>query len=95
MSVFLYFHIRPMYQVSQKEFTRLESCGIKFSWLILKNKQLTYQSKANLNMKILLGDITHLIDPEIRKMLQRGLYGNQDPHSILNDSLDIEIKIHL
>ena len=40
---------------------------------------LIYQSKkANLDMKILFDNITHLIDPEIRKMLERGLFGNQD-----------------
>ena len=28
--------------------------------------------------KILFGNITHLVDPEIRKMLGKGLSGNRD-----------------
>ena len=37
-----------------------------------------YQSKANLNEKNLFGKITHHLDPEIRKMLVNGKFGNQD-----------------
>ena len=33
---------------------------------------LIYHSKANLDLKILFGYIIHLIDPEIRKMLEIG-----------------------
>ena len=29
-------------------------------------------------MRNFFGNITYLIDPEIRKMLERGLYGNQN-----------------
>ena len=62
---------------------------------IFKTKWLIFHSKANLDVKNLFGNATHLIDPEIRKMLERGLYGNQGPHSILVLlSVATEIKIH-
>ena len=35
-----------------------------------------YQSKVNLDEKILFGSIPHLTDPEIKKMLVNGMYGN-------------------
>ena len=74
-------------RVSQKKLNHLEDCAIKSMWLLLKNKILIYQSKANLDMKILFGKITHLIDPKIRKTLERSLYGNQNPYSILVRSM--------
>ena len=58
--------------------TLLEGCGIKSMPPIFKVNMLIYQSKATLDVKILLGNIAHLIDPEIRKILERGLYGSQD-----------------
>ena len=45
---------------------------------IFETKMLIYQSKANLDVKILFGNIIYLIDPEIRKMLDRDLCENQD-----------------
>ena len=39
---------------------------------------LIYQSKANLDEKILFGKITRHLDPEIRKMLVRGMFGNEN-----------------
>ena len=45
---------------------------------ISKTEMLIFQSVANLDGKILYGNITHLKDPTIRKMLGRGLNGNQD-----------------
>ena len=44
---------------------------------------LIYQSQANLDEKILFAKITHLIDPEIRKMLVRECLETKIPHSIL------------
>ena len=46
--------------------------------LMFETKMSIYQSKNNLDVKIFFGNITHLIDPEIRKMLENGLFGNQD-----------------
>ena len=40
---------------------------------ISKTKMLIYQSKANLDDKILFRIITDLLDPKIKKMLVRGL----------------------
>ena len=59
-------------------FTRLKGCKIKNMRPILETKILIYQSKANLDVKSLFGNITHLVDPEIRKMLEKGLIGSQD-----------------
>ena len=42
-------------------------------WRTHRNK-----SKANLDDKILFGKITHRLDPEIRKMLVKGIFGNAD-----------------
>ena len=81
--------------MSQKKFTRLASCAIKGMKPILKTEMLIYQSKAKLAEKILLGKIIHYLDPEIRKMLVNGKFGNEDPHSILvHDLLAIELKFY-
>ena len=45
---------------------------------IFETKLLIYQSKANLDVKILFGNITHLIDLEIWEILEKGLFGDQD-----------------
>ena len=59
-------------------------------------EMLIYQSKANLDVKILFGNITRLIASEIRRMLDRVCLGTKIPHSILvHDLLAIEIKLHL
>ena len=42
---------------------------------VFKAKMLFYQSKANLVEKILFDNITHLIDLEIRKILEMSLCG--------------------
>ena len=46
--------------------------------LLFKTEMLIYQSKANLAEKILLGKITHHLDPEIRRMPVNGMLGNED-----------------
>ena len=45
---------------------------------LFKNEMSTYQSKANLGGKILFIKFTHHLDPEIRKMPVRELYGNRE-----------------
>ena len=45
-----------------------------------KAELLIYQSKANLDKKIMLDKITHHLDLEIRQMPVRGLYGNRIFH---------------
>ena len=59
--------ISGLYRVSQKKFTP-----------IFKTEKLIYQSKVNLDEKILLGNIPHLIDPEIRQMLVEGMLWNKN-----------------
>ena len=46
--------------------------------LIFKNEMLIYQSKANLDDKILFGKITHHLEPEIWKILVKGMLRNED-----------------
>ena len=46
---------------------------------IFKTKMFIYQAKANLDEKILFRKIIHHLDPEIRKMLVRGLYEIDHP----------------
>ena len=46
---------------------------------VFKTRILIHQSKANLDEKILFGEITlHLSDPEIRKMMAKGLHSNEN-----------------
>ena len=64
---------------------------------IAKTKIPVYQSKANLDVKILFGYIIRLIDPELRIMLDRKevCMGTKIPHFILVHVLpSIEIEIH-
>ena len=61
---------------------------------ILKIEMLIYQSKANLDEKILFGKVTHHLEAEIRKMLVMASVGTRGPHSILvHNSFPMEIKV--
>ena len=64
--------------MSKKNVTRLARCGIKRMRLIFKTEMLIYQSKADLDEKVLFGSIAHFIDPEIRKMLVQCILGNEN-----------------
>ena len=64
---------------ASKNSTKLEVCGIDSIRLIFKTKMLIYQSKVNLDVKILFDNIIHHIDLEMRK----GFMGTKIPHSIL------------
>ena len=46
-------------------------------WPIFRTKMLAYLSNANLDVHYLVGEHTHILDCEIRKMLVRGLHGNE------------------
>ena len=46
--------------------------------LILKTEMFICQSKANSDVKLLSGRITHLEDPKLRKMPARGMYENEN-----------------
>ena len=62
--------------------------------LIFKTEMFIYQSEVNLDEKILFASIPHPTDPEIRKMLVKGMLGTKIPHSILvHDLPSIEIGI--
>ena len=60
-----------------KQLKLLVGYGIKSKWQIFKTQMLIYHSKANLDVKILFGKSTHLINPKIWKA-GKGLYGNGD-----------------
>ena len=62
----------------KRKFVRLAGCEIKSMRPIFKTDLLFYRSKANLDEKILFGKIPHYLDPEIRKMQVRGMFGNKD-----------------
>ena len=59
-----------MHQISQgesKKLTRLAGCRIKRTRSIFEIEMLIYQSKANKDMKILLGKIAHHLYTERKK----------------------------
>ena len=45
---------------------------------LFNNEMLIYQSTANLDEKISFGKIIHHLDPEIKKTLVNGKFGNED-----------------
>ena len=58
--------------VIRNKFTYLADSGAKSTWPILKNKSLIYHQKANFDVTILFGEITHRVDPEIRNNAGKG-----------------------
>ena len=62
---------------------------------IFKTELLIYQSKANVNKKILFDRITHHLDSEIRKNACKGfIWESNIPRSILvHDLCAIEVHI--
>ena len=77
----LLFYLSTIYRVSRKSSTRLMGCEIKSMRPIFKTEMLIYQSKANLDEKILFAKITRHLDPEIRKMLIRSMLGDKGFHN--------------
>ena len=53
-------------RVNQKKFTRLASCEMKITTPIFNTEMFIYQSKANLDEKILFGKVIHQLDPYIK-----------------------------
>ena len=53
-------------------------CGIKNVRPMVTTEVLIYQSNANFDVKILFGKIALYLDPELRKTLVRGLYGDEN-----------------
>ena len=64
--------------MSQKKFTPFAGCEIKSMRLTFKTKMLIYQSEGKVHVKFLFSKITHHLDPEIRTMLGKGVFGNED-----------------
>ena len=62
---------------------------------IFKTEMLIYQSKANLDEKILFGKIANLYHPTIRKMPGRGLYGNQEIQAPFCSMIYVALKFTL
>ena len=63
-----------LYRVSKKESKHLVGCEMKSLRAMFKTKMLI----ANLNVQILLNKSTDLLNPEIIKMLARGLYEKEN-----------------
>ena len=57
-----------------------------------KTELLIYQSKANLDEKILFDKITHHLDPEIRKMPVRRSYWNRIFHVPFWSMIHVALK---
>ena len=57
---------------------------------IFKAEILIYQSKVNLDEKLLVGKMPHLIDPEVRKMLGRVIFGSKNTTFHSNEALLIK-----
>ena len=53
-------------------------CEIKSMRPIFKTDMLIHYSKTELDEKVLFGKSTHHLDPEIRKILVRGMFRNKD-----------------
>ena len=68
LNVFLF------YRLSQKKVDGFGGLWNKIYTTGIQTKILTYQSKANLDEKILFVKITHLQHPTIKKLPIRGLY---------------------
>ena len=45
---------------------------------IFKTEVFIYHSKVNLDEKIFFGSIPHLTDPESRKVMVKGMFGNKN-----------------
>ena len=60
---------------------------------IFKTELLIYQSKANLDEKILFDRITHHLDLEIRKIPVSGLHGNRIFHVSLWSMISVALKL--
>ena len=58
----------------------LEGCENKSMRPMFKTKLLIYHSKAKLDVKILLGKITKLYDPKIRKNVSKGQEWEREVH---------------
>ena len=65
-----------MYRLSQKKVYAFGGYGRRIMWSIFKIRMLIFQSMAKLVKKILFGKITHHLDPEIREMMERGMFGS-------------------
>ena len=67
--------------MTQIELTRLAGYGKKSMQPIFKIKMLIFQAKTNLDEKIMFGKTTRHLDLEIRPMLVRGMFGNENSAS--------------
>ena len=83
--------------MSQEKFTPLAGYGIKIMEPIFKTEIQIYQSKANLDEKILFGKNTpntHLWSPKLEKSRTGFVWESRIPRSILvNDLFGIEIQV--
>ena len=63
--------------------------------MVLKTAMFVYQSKPNLDVKVVFGKITHHFRPIVRKMLLKSSMGTRMSSSTLVDDLPaVEIKFN-
>ena len=48
--------------------------------VIFKTKMFIYPSNSSLDENILFGKITHHLGTEIRKLVERGMFGHENPN---------------
>ena len=60
----------------------------------IQTESLIYESKANLDEKILFGKITYIKGPTISKMPLRGLCGNREFHIPFWSMIDLAFKFN-
>ena len=77
-----------------KKVYALAGCEIKRMRPIFKTEMFIYQSNINFDGEILFRKIAHHLDPEIKKMLVKGIIRTRIPHcTLVHDFFAIEIKI--
>ena len=67
-----------VYRVSPDQFKRLADCKMKSMSPVFKIEMFIYQLEANLIREIFFRKITHHLDQQIRKMLIKGMFVNED-----------------
>ena len=82
-----------------ENFTRLVSCGIENikKYVTDISNQSVYPSvKSKLRLEKFFRKIIHHLDPEVREMLGRGIFGNENStFHLVHYLLAIEIKISI
>ena len=66
------------YRVSKKKIITFSGLWNENHAFDIQIEMIICQSRAAFNVKILPDKFTHLLDPEIKRMLERGLHDNEN-----------------